>query len=402
MDVIIAIDSWKGCLTSSEANEAARRGVLTRWPDAKVQCFPMSDGGEGFLDAVEPTGSYQRVTIDALDPLMRPIKADYLYSPPKEGVGGGLAVIEMAQASGLHLLKPDERNPLVASSYGTGQLIADALQRGVTDIVVGLGGSATSDCGMGMLEALVERGHSSIPQSLNITIATDVTNPLLGPNGATYIFAPQKASPSLSPEALSTMLSELETRSVAFASNSRSVAFASASRPVAFASASRSVAFASASRSVAFALANASSSAYDYSQEPGAGAAGGVGYALMQYYGARRISGAEFIINQTLQTLPLPSARSTDGEPFLIITGEGRADCQTLMGKLPYAILQKAKSLDIPVILLAGQVRDRQALLDAGFSQVLCVNPPDSPLEECIRPDMAATRITETIKHITI
>lgn len=366
MDVIIAIDSWKGCLTSSEANEAARRGVLTRWPDAKVQCFPMSDGGEGFLDAVEPTGSYQRVTIDALDPLMRPIKADYLYSPPKEGVEGGLAVIEMAQASGLHLLKPDERNPLVASSYGTGQLIADALQRGVTDIVVGLGGSATSDCGMGMLEALVERGHSSIPQSLNITIATDVTNPLLGPNGATYIFAPQKASPTLSPEDLSAMLSELEARSVAFA------------------------------------LANASSSAYDYSQEPGAGAAGGVGYALMQYYGARRISGAEFIINQTLQTLPLPSARSTDGEPFLIITGEGRADCQTLMGKLPYAILQKTKSLDIPVILLAGQVRDRQALLDAGFSQVLCVNPPDSPLEECIRPDMAATRITGTIKHITI
>lgn len=365
MDVIIAIDSWKGCLTSSEANEAARRGVLTRWPDAKVQCFSMSDGGEGFLDAVEPTGYYQRVTINALDPLMRPIKADYLYSPPKEGVGGGLAVIEMAQASGLHLLKPDERNPLVASSYGTGQLIADALQRGATDIVVGLGGSATSDCGMGMLEALVERGHSSIPQSLNITIATDVTNPLLGPNGATYIFAPQKASPSLSPEALSAMLSELETRSVAFA------------------------------------LANASP-AYDYSQEPGAGAAGGVGYALMQYYGARRISGAEFIINQTLQTLPLPSARSTDGEPFLIITGEGRADCQTLMGKLPYAILQKTKSLDIPVILLAGQVRDRQALLDAGFSQVLCVNPPDSPLEECIRPDMAATRITGTIKHITI
>lgn len=344
-DVIIAIDSWKGCLTSSEANEAALRGVQTRFPNASIQCITVSDGGEGFLDAVEATDNYQRVTVNVFDPLMRPIRADYL-------ICGNQAVIEMAQASGLHLLKPEERNPLVASSYGTGQLIADAISRGATDIIIGLGGSATSDCGRGMLNALNKARFPFFGESgVRFTIATDVTNPLLGSQGATYVFALQKTSPSLSSKSVTDLLKELEARSQEFAST------------------------------------NAQKHGYDCSNASGAGAAGGLGYAFMQYLGARRISGAEFVIRN------LPRGR-------VVITGEGRADSQTLMGKLPFIILQKAKSQGIPVILLAGQVNDREALLSAGFSQVLCVNPQDCPLEECMRPDVASARITEKFYSI--
>lgn len=375
MNVLIAIDSWKGCLKSRDANEAACRGVLARWPDADVRSIEVSDGGEGFLEAISsvlsasPEGGtdWQRITVDVLDPLMRPIKADYLYRengmgrsfcppgdggmgwqivPPHGGNRRGSAIIEMAQASGLTLLGAEERNPLVASSYGTGQLIADALRRGATDIVVGLGGSATSDCGRGMLEALkglrIENG--------GLRIATDVTNPLLGPDGATYVFAPQKG-------ASRQMLPELEARAQAFAADSALLC------------------------------------GRDCSCEPGAGAAGGMGYALMQYFGARRVSGIDFLFD-------LAGFDDLLAKADLVVTGEGRADRQTLMGKVPMGVLRRAQVHGVPVVLVAGQVSDRDALLRAGFAQVLCVNPPESPIEECLRPEVATSRIGETMAQL--
>ena len=382
MNVFIAIDSWKGCLASREANEAARRGVLARWPDADVRCVEVSDGGEGFLEAISsvlsasPEGGtdWQRITVDVLDPLMRPIKADYLYkengrgrsfcpsgdggmgwqiTPPHGGNGGGSAIIEMAQASGLTLLGAEERNPLVASSYGTGQLIADALRRGATDIVVGLGGSATSDCGRGMLEALkglrIENGGLRIENG-GLRIATDVTNPLLGPDGATYVFAPQKG-------ASRQMLPELEARAQAFAADSALLC------------------------------------GRDCSCEPGAGAAGGMGYALMQYFGARRVSGIDFLFD-------LAGFDDLLAKADLVVTGEGRADRQTLMGKVPTGVLRRAQAHGVSVVLVAGQVSDRDALLRAGFAQVLCVNPPESPIEECLRPEVATSRIGVTMAQL--
>lgn len=337
MEILIVIDSWKGSLSSREANEAARCGVLDAIPDAIVRCQSVSDGGEGFLEAVEETGEYESVSVEVADPLMRPVRARFLMR-------GQQAVIEMAQASGLGLLRPEERDPLRASSYGTGQLLAEAIRRGATDILVGLGGSATSDCGKGALQALGPlRPHF-------LTLATDVAAPLLGPCGAATVFARQKAAPGLSDAAVRAMLEELEARAEEFVRRSASL------------------------------------HGYDRSAEPGAGAAGGLGYAFMQYFGARRISGADFILRNI-----------TPGNAALLITGEGCADSQTLMGKLPYAILQRAKVRKLPVILLAGQVHDRSALLEAGFSQVLAVNPPDSPLEECLRPDIAADRIRQTV-----
>lgn len=407
MKVVIAIDSLKGCLTSRQANEAAREAVLQRWPDAEVVCLPMSDGGEGFLDAVAPLlsprnggSNYKRITVNVFDPLMRPIQAQYLLSE-------GRAFIEMAQASGLGLLKPEERNPLRASSYGTGQLIADALHRGATDIIVGLGGSATSDCGRWMLESMAplmsprKGGGMPFPLSspvqapdiplpimgedgrgLSFVLATDVTNPLLGEQGAAHTFARQKANPNMTSAELDAMVEELESRASAFAAES------------------------------------AARLGHDCSGEAGAGAAGGVGYALMQYLGARRVSGIDFVLDLANFDSHLPNAD-------LIITGEGRADRQTLMGKVPMGILQRVKAFSslphsltsslphsitssLPnssapaVVLLAGQVADREALLQAGFAHVVAITPPDMPLSMALQPQVARHNIIETIKHINL
>lgn len=341
MSILVAIDSWKGCLASREVNEVVRNALLSVRPDAKVLCATVSDGGEGFLEAVEATGKWNRMSVEVLDPLLRPIQTQYLFCKDN-------AVIEMAQASGLALLREEERNPLVASSYGTGQLIAHAVRCGAHNIVVGLGGSATSDCGKGMLKALEEAfGTLDALRNVHFTVATDVTNPLTGALGAAHVFARQKGA---TPQ----MVEELESRAQCFA------------------------------RESALLL------GHDLSEEPGAGAAGGLGYALMQYLNAQRVSGVDFVLDKALPHTTLQNVS-------LIITGEGHADRQTLMGKLPVGILRRAQSHDIPVVLIAGQVSDRDALLSAGFAQVLSVTPPDMPLSKALRPDVARRNITTCI-----
>ena len=149
MKVIAAVDSFKGCLTSIEANQVVADGIRSVCDGAEVIQVPVSDGGEGFLDAFHAGVGGQLIELWVKDPLMRPVKAKYLLKDR-------LAVIEMAQASGLTLLTKDERNPMVATTYGTGQMVADAVRKGAEDIIVGLGGSATSDAGIGMLKALMD------------------------------------------------------------------------------------------------------------------------------------------------------------------------------------------------------------------------------------------------------
>lgn len=351
MKVLVAIDSLKGCLSSLEANEAVRDGILCRWPDAEVFTVPVSDGGEGFVDAVHEAVGGALIETEVYDPLMRPVCACYLLSDTVSPAhissekGGMTAYIEMAQASGLCLLPADERNPLITTSYGTGQLIADAVQRGVLEIVVGLGGSATSDCGRGMLQAL----EGTDLQGIRFVIATDVDNLLLGPRGAAHVFARQKG-------ATEAMLDVLEQRAVAFVSENRRI------------------------------------QGRDCSQLPGAGAAGGVGYALMQFFGAERRSGAELILEAARFDTLL-------SEADLVVTGEGSADRQTLMGKLPSVILAKAKHYRKPVVLVAGRITDAETLLSAGFAQVFCINPPESPLAECMKSDVAWQRLHEVAKY---
>ena len=345
--IIVAIDSFKGCLTSREANQAAAEGILKSTPNAHVVQIPVSDGGEGWLEAFQSAVGGERVEVSVYDPLMRPIVAEYL-------VKDEMAVIEIAKASGLTLLLPEERDPVRATSYGTGQLVVDAVRRGCRHIVVGLGGSATSDCGIGVIRAIIDafakKGTWDDVQALNdvrFTIATDVTNPLCGPNGAAHVFAPQKGA----------------TPDVVAALDARAKRFAEAS---------------------------ARHMGYDCQNEVGAGAAGGLGYAFLQYMKANCRSGIDLLLDAVRFDELLTTAE-------LVITGEGSADRQTLMGKLPFGILQRALALQVPVRLIAGRIADRQALLDAGFARVDCINPPDIALEEAMKPETAKKHILQTL-----
>ena len=369
--IIVAIDSFKGCLTSAEANQAASEGILAKMPEAQVVQVPVSDGGEGFLEAFQAAMGGSIVDINVKDPLMRTIVAQYL-------VQGNTAVIEIAKASGLTLLSPDERNPMMATSYGTGQLVVDAVRRGCKRIIVGLGGSATSDCGIGMLRAIIDafarNGNWDDVRELDdvrFTIATDVTNPLCGENGAAYVFAPQKF-------AIKRELSELD-----------SIAEREQTRPQ-VKGASHEDVLALDTRAKRFAEASAKHLGRDCQNMPGAGAAGGLGYAFLQYMNADCRSGIDLLLDTIHFDDLLQDAN-------LVITGEGSADRQTLMGKLPFGILQCAQQYHIPVMLIAGRIADEQLLLDAGFSRVVCINPPDLPLEIALQPAIAKENIGRTV-----
>ena len=341
MKIVIAIDSFKGCLSSKEANEAAAEGISKVYPDAEIIKVTVSDGGEGYMEAFHTAIGGKLEEVMVRDPLMRPVTAKYLLQ-------GETAVIEIAQASGLTLLTKEERNPMVATSYGTGQLVADAVLKGARHIIIGLGGSATSDAGIGMLKALIsaftKQGQwddITAFKDVTFTIASDVKNPLCGEKGAAHVFAPQKGA---TPE----MVLRLDERARKFAELS------------------------------------AKHFGFDRSQMPGAGAAGGLGYAFLQYLDAKSMSGIQLLLD-TIHFKEL--AKEAD----LIITGEGSADRQTLMGKLPMGILEQAGS--VPVFLIAGKISDREELLNAGFARVDCINPPGISLEEAMRKEVAQQNI---------
>ena len=345
MKVIIAIDSFKGCLTSKEANGAAAEGIRRVYPDAEIVEVPVSDGGEGYMEAFYAAIGGRLVEVVVRDPLMRPITAKYLLHDET-------AVIEIAQASGLTLLTNEERNPLVATSYGTGQLVADAIRKGSKHIIVGLGGSATSDAGIGMLRALInaftKNGQwDDIKEVKDVAfvIASDVKNPLYGEKGAARVFAPQKG-------ATLEMVRRLDERAWKFAELS------------------------------------AKHFGYDCSQMAGAGAAGGLGYAFLQYLHAESKSGIQLLLD-TIRFKEL--VKGAD----LIITGEGSADRQTLMGKLPMGILEQSGG--VPVFLIAGRISDREELLNAGFARVECINPPGISLEEAMRKEVALQNISQVL-----
>ena len=343
MKVVIAIDSFKGCLTSKEANEAAAEGIRIAYPDAEIVEVPVSDGGEGYMEAFHAAigGHLEEVTVR--DPLMRPVTAKYLLN-------NEMAVIEIAQASGLTLLSQEERNPMVATSYGTGQLVADAVRKGARHIIIGLGGSATSDAGIGMLHALIDAfakngqwDNIEALKDIRFTIASDVKNPLYGEKGAAHIFAPQQGA---TPE----MVLALDKRAKKFAELS------------------------------------ARHFGYDRSEMPGAGAAGGLGYAFLQYLHAESMSGIQLLLD-TIRFKEL--VKDAD----LVITGEGSADRQTLMGKLPVGIPEQSRP--VAVFLIAGRISDREDLLNAGFARVECINPPGISLEEAIRKEVAQQNIRQ-------
>ena len=350
MKIVMALDSFKGCMSSREANEAAAEGARAVCPDAEIVQVPVSDGGEGFTEAFHAAVGGRLIEMAVKDPMMRTVRGCYLLH-------GDMAVIEVAQACGLSLLTAEERNPLVATSYGVGQMVADAVRRGARHIIVGLGGSATSDSGTGMLRALIDAfaPHGQWDDIVELkpvrfTLASDVKNPLCGENGAAHVFAPQKGA---TPE----MVVQLDERARRFAEVS------------------------------------ARHFGFDRSAEEGAGAAGGLGYAFLQYMNAACRSGISLLLDTIHFEETVRDAR-------LIVTGEGSADRQTLMGKLPMGILQQSGA--VPVCLIAGRISHREELLKAGFSHVECINPNGISHEEALRKEVATRHIGHTVSRLLI
>lgn len=358
---ILAIDSFKGCLTSTEAEQAAREGILAVQPDATVVSLPVSDGGDGMLSAFSAALKAKKVEAHTHDNLLRYITGQYAIS-------GTTAVIEVAQACGLNLIKPEERNPLIATSYGVGELIIDAMKRGCKKFIIGLGGSGTSDCGLGMLQAFVDKfprnktdntyvyhpkswdDVSYVFRDLEFILASDVDNPLYGPDGAAYVFGPQKG-------ANQDQVKLLDRRAQTFAEMS------------------------------------ARHFGYDRSREKGAGAAGGLGYAFLEYLNAKVMLGANLLLDLLHFDDLLAGAD-------LVVTGEGKADRQTVMGKLPYVILQRSMRQGIPVALVAGQVADPAVLSRAGFRTIVCINPEGTRSEEALRSEIAKKRMSTTVSRL--
>lgn len=352
---IIAIDSLKGCLSSKEAGQAVAEALTQADADARATVFTVSDGGEGMLEAFTEAigGSIERAYVH--DSLMRRVWAEYGITP------GGTAVIETARACGLTLIDAGERNPLRATTYGVGELVAAAIGRGCRKFIIGLGGSGTSDAGIGMLRALTDRlapRGGTIDDALrgelgrcSFTLACDVDNPLCGADGATMVFARQKGA---TPE----MLPLLEKRAERFA------------------------------------RASAAHFGFDRSTLPGAGAAGGLGYAFMQYMGAETRPGADLLLDLCGFDDALRGATC-------VITGEGHADRQTLMGKLPMRVMARTKAKGVPTWLLAGRVDDKESLLEAGFAKAESITPDGMTLAEAMRKDVALRNLrSSAIKAI--
>ena len=364
--IIAAFDSFKGSLSSREAGEAFRRGFMAERPDAEVEVLAIADGGEGMAEAISEGVGGEMVSRVVSDPLGRKIEARYALIN-----GGATAVIAMSSASGLTLLKPEERNPLIASTFGTGELIVDALERGCREIIMGLGGSATNDCGVGMLRALgycfydaageelcdtisiLERvesisttGRHPLLMGVKLTAAVDVDNPLYGAQGAAHIFAPQKGA---SPE----MVERLDRALCHYAE-----------------------------------VVDA-----DAAEVAGAGAAGGMGYALHTMLGARMRPGIEIVLAL------LDFERRAQGAS-LVVTGEGSIDAQTLHGKAPAGVLAAAQRLGIPVVALGGRVECESALLAGGFHAVRAITPHDQPTDVAMQRETAIANMERAAREL--
>ncbi len=338
---LLAPDSYKGCLSSAEVAKAMAAPLLHAGHE--IICLPLSDGGEGMLDALHEATGMQLVTVSIHNPLGRKITARFGI------MSDGTAVIESAEACGYSLLSAIERNPVVATSAGLGELISAAYGYGCRNFIVGLGGTCTSDSGAGMIEKL-RTSVSALPDDCRFTLAVDVDAPLLGPRGATYTFARQKGATEHD-------LEYLEERARRFAIKSRA------------------------------------HTGRDMSSVPGAGAAGGLGYAFLEYFNAEVRSGAELMLGL------LDFDASASGCD-IVITGEGKSDAQTLMGKLPFAVMQHAREQGAEGWLVSGQVEDAGVLHAQGFTKVEAITPPSMPLSEALIPSVARSNIEKAILRL--
>ncbi len=354
MRVLIAPDRFAGALTAGQAAEAIAKGWRRSAPQDDLTLLPLSDGGPGFLDVLSRALVGTTVSVTVADPLGRPVPAAILMV---ESDRGRTAYIESAQACGLHLLAEGERNPMLTSTYGVGQLIEAALAEGATRVVVGFGGSGTNDGGAGMLAALgagdpdaLAAGGAKLGdlpvdaiqgltvvrerlRSIEVVLATDVESPLLGFHGASAVFAPQKGA---TPE----MAQQLESALGHFSEVVRKVAPSG--------------------------MELLAGKKLRLDREPGAGAAGGLGYGLL-LLGGHRVSGVQTVLKAVGFA---EAAQTTD----LVVTGEGMLDWQSLRGKVVAGVAEAALARAKPTVVIAGQVLvGRRDTMSLGISGIYAV-----------------------------
>ena len=364
---MVASDSFKGCLRSDQVADAVESGVLKVFPDCEVVKLPVGDGGEGTMEALVSAMGGHVIALSVQDPLCRPVEAEYAL------LNDGSAVIEISKSSGLTLLSQCERNPLKTSTYGVGQLIADALRKGCRRFLVCIGGSATNDAGTGMLEALGYRLVDSAGTEMNgcgenlikikdvdssaampelkeseFIVACDVDSPLYGPNGAAYVFAPQKGADAA-------MVEELDRGLRHFADIMQKCA------------------------------------GLDVADMSGAGAAGGLGAAFIAFLNAKLKRGADMVLDAVGFDEHIQNAD-------LVITGEGKIDFQTMSGKLPAAVAERADAQDIPVVAICGS-SDVDFL--PIFQNIYPVTLEGTPLNEAMNPETARKNIIRTVEDIS-
>lgn len=370
MKIIVAIDSFKGSLTSTEAGQAAIDCIQSLFPNCQTELIPIADGGEGMLAVMMSTTQGHIQSLEANNPCMEKITASYGIS-----LDGQTAFIEMANISGLPLIKKAQQNPLETTTYGTGELIRDALEKGCQEIIVGIGGSATNDAGTGMLQALgfqfLDKNGNALGQggkilgkivhvctknvhkllkTAHFIVACDVQNPFYGPNGAAAVYARQKGADD-------NMIEKLDQGMRSFSQVIQQT------------------------------------TGKDISPIPGSGAAGGMGGGMLAFFNAELRSGADLL-------LELSQFESKIENADLIITGEGRIDRQSLMGKIPGKILEIGKRKGIPVIAIAGCLEDEEILKSAGFKGIYTTKPDSMPLEEAMKKETAIQNIKKVLSIV--
>ena len=376
MKVVIAPDSYKGCLSALEVAKAMERGVLSVFPSAEVRKIPIADGGEGTVAALVTATNGQLRQTEVTDPLGNKIIAHW-------GVlgDGRTAVIEMAAASGLPLVPKEKRDPRVTTTYGTGELIKAALADGLAKIIIGIGGSATNDGGTGMARALgvrfldaagqeVAAGGGSLAEicqidttgldprlkNTDIVVACDVDNPLCGTRGASAVFGPQKGA---TPE----MVQQLDAGLAKYASCARQA------------------------------------TGRDVAEKAGAGAAGGLGAGLMFFTPAQLKPGVEIVLDAVGFS---DIVRDAD----FVITGEGRTDFQTAFGKAPVGVAKVAKTHGVPVFCISGGLGEgADDVLAQGIDAVMSICDRPLSLEECMAAgaqliEPAAARLSRIVMAV--
>jgi len=379
--VLIAIDSYKGSMSSLEAGNAAKEGILKKNPNLQVVVKALADGGEGtYATLVEAMGG-KHVAVPVQDPLGRKINAHY-------GIlaDGKTAVMEMAQSSGLTLLAHDERNPRLANTYGFGQMLINAYERGCREFIIGIGGSATTEAGIGMLGALGYRFLDAKGNELPLTIeamdkitsiddslvnkeilqcqmhvACDVTNPLCGENGAVFVYGPQKGVLAKEREELDQKLYDFSLVAEEYAGKKKEYA--------------------------------GKMQKYAASLLPGAGAAGGLGFAFSNFFANVDMrSGADIVIDYL-------NIEKEVADADLVITGEGRLDGQTASGKGPMKLATLARKYGCAVYAFAGCLGDGVEECNSFLDGYFVITPEDMPSEEAMKKENAIANMILAVEN---